>query len=174
MNFLMIDIETLSLRPTAKVLQIGYTAATQSGEILVPPTNLWIDDPAGHVDPGTEAFWALQDRAIRDLVFNPPEGTERLNWHQSFQHMSDVYAKLGPDTEVWAKPSNFDLPILSNLWLGDTPWKHFMTRCLQTLSTRNDPNKVNRPANNAQAHLASADAEWQMEYLIRLTLAAAP
>jgi hypothetical protein len=168
MNRLMIDIETLSLRPTAKVLQIGYTATSGAGDIIVPPTDIWIDDPDGHVDPGTEDWWSKQDPAIRALVFAPPEGTAALNWHQSFQHMSDVYAKLGPDTEVWASPAMFDLPIITNLWRGDKPWKFFMERDMGTFRRTVDPRGVYKPASNAQGHLASADASWQMDYLIAL------
>lgn len=163
----MLDLETLSLQPTAKVLQIGYCVATllPSGTAtFTAPVDLWLDDVSGHVDPGTVDWWDQQDPAVRRAVFHAPEGTSRLTARESFEHIAEVMKQHEVAT-VWASPAMFDLPILTNLWGGRKPWAYYVERDLTTLHRLLDPDKTARPAGNAMHHLASADAFWQAQYL---------
>lgn len=140
----MIDLETLGTRPDARVVQVGAIAFEAR-----PRGRVWNDrgfnryvmvqDGAGTVDNGTIAWWlqqpnaatlgkALQNEAelevavMHELLTWPGTVVEGATWE-------DV------DT-VWAKPSNFDLPILAAAFARhgmEPPWAHWKTRCARTL-----------------------------------------
>jgi hypothetical protein len=172
MKAIMVDLETLSLRPTAKVLQVGvFVVDTTPGVAQRPAFDIWVSDPKGHVDPSTVAWWETQAADIRQRVFHAPEGEARQCDDELFHSLSVVYNVLGgkdAGVTVWAKPGMFDLPILTNLWEGRKPWPHYMERDLYTLARTLDPKKELQPPANGAAHVASADAEWQGLYLIAL------
>ena len=169
MNALMIDIETLSLRPTAFVTQVGCCVADlDTGEYLLVPTTVLLPDnqPGSHLDVPTIRWWMGQDKVVAKGVF----GTDASDrWHPDavFKLFADVVAKYAVD-EVWASPAMFDLPILTHMWGGRKPWKYNQERCMMTLYKRIDPDSVLAPPPNEAHHDAGADAKWQMDYLINL------
>jgi exodeoxyribonuclease VIII len=141
----MIDLETLGTRPDAKILQIGavFFEAKPRGKILNnKPFNKYckIQDDLGSEDHDTLAFWfgQIAGNKAHPMVLGLVEKAELMN---------DVLADLlawplefgvtwGEVDTVWAKPSNFDLPILAsafNKFGIEAPWDHRSTRCLRTL-----------------------------------------
>lgn len=162
----MIDIETLSLQPTAYVTQIGYCVAREtSGSYLIPPTNIWVSDAqSGNVDMDTIQWWMKQSDAARNAVFDPHEPP--MSPDACFERLQDVVDDYAP--QVWGSPAMYDLPILTNMWKGRKPWKYNMERDMMTLYKLLDPNGVLKPPPNKLAHDAASDADWQMQYLLRL------
>jgi len=173
----MIDIETLSLRPTAQVTQIGYCAANlRTGEYLIIPNSIWVAPHSGHIDLGTVAWWMRQSDAARMAVFD--EGHPLLTPAEAFVELQNAYSLLALEGEdektnsatVWASPAMFDLPILTNMWAGlpkEKPWRYNMERDLMTLYKMLDPTGMLR-SEAAIAHDAASDAKAQMDNLIAI------
>lgn len=166
---MMIDIETLSLRPDAFVAQVGVCVANVvTREYLLAPTNCWLTDEgqeARRIDPSTVRWWMTQDRTVAHGVFESPE---QRNSPRALFELLAKWAGAYPEMTVWASPAMFDLPILFSLWEGRKPWVYNMERCLMTLYKVLDPQKALEPLQRGPAHDAAADAEGQMEYLLNL------
>lgn len=177
MNAIMIDLETLSLRPEAHVLQVGVCVADLGNRRISQPFDFWLteDQPGRHTDRDTVSWWAKQDPAVQARVMRPPEGVARKSvdeLHKYFVGLVHSLEASGPVT-VWAKPGMFDLPILTSLFEGRKPWRYYTERCLQTYAAEFDPGKALRPQDNPMAHVASADAAWQAQYLLNIHVARA-
>ncbi len=139
----MINLETLGTRPNAVVIQIGAVLfePVSGGKVLNGKAfdrHVLVQDGSGTIDHGTLCFWlaeksaarmgkALSERAVflgralEELVAWPME-THGLSWE----------AVEG----VWAKPADFDLPILKSAFAQfgmDVPWDRRTTRCVNTL-----------------------------------------
>jgi DNA polymerase III epsilon subunit-like protein len=163
----MIDLETLSLRPNAHILQVGVCGADlDEGKVTWPWMNVWLAPEAQigrHIDPGTVSWWMLQDADVRRSVFEA-DPTLTLTVDQLF----DFLKQYTEGATVWAKPAAFDFGVLADLFQAKLPWHHRATRCLQTLAATLDPGGKLKPADSAAAHNAGADADWQMQYLLNL------
>lgn len=164
----MIDLETLSLRPDAFVVQVGYAMANlETGEDIYLPVNIWMDDAGQkdrHIDLDTVRWWMHQDDHVKKSVFKTqhPRNLRSPTW--LFDHFSQLLRENKID-EVWAAPAMFDLPILTSLWGGVKPWEYNQERCMMTLRQHIDPNRELAPAPNKMAHDAASDAQWQLQYL---------
>lgn len=169
MNALMLDIETCSTAPTARVLQLGFTAANlRTGEILVPPLNMWLGEQSGGTtDSATLAWWEEQKPEVREDVWNLWGAHPTHTPAESFEVLQQIYASMGPDATVWGSPAMFDLPILTHMWGNKKPWPYYQERCLMTLYKMLDPDKQHKPANPAE-HDAASDAKAQMEHLLAI------
>lgn len=173
MRALMIDNESLSLRPDGWILQVGYCVAdlaTQQFEVM--PTAVRIRDAdqiSRVVSVETVRWWQKQNRDVAQSVFDTACATE-VSADELFTRFAEIVGAQG-DCRVWAKPSSFDLPMLAHLWGDRTPWKYYHQRCLMTAAASLDPDKTLRPPPNQFAHNAAADAEWQMRYLLALAKA---
>lgn len=166
---MMIDIETLSLRPDAYVTQVGYCVTDlDTGRYLIEPMNVWLEDHdqrKRHKDISTIQWWMNQDRKVVASVFNDA-ASRTPSWE--LYHNLEADIEKYEVTEVWASPAMFDLPILTSLWDGAKPWKYNQERCLMTFYKLMDPNGLLLPPPNDMYHDAAADAKWQMHYLINL------
>ena len=177
MKALMIDIETLSLSPTAAVTQIGFCAANvRTGEYLVQPTNLFLEaTPHTNVDAETIYWWMRQSDAARAAVY--PENVERISAALAFYRLECAYKDLGgkeAGVTVWGSPAMFDLPILTHTFKlvrpdlrESKPWPYHMERDLMTLYKMLDPEKKLKPTNPVE-HDAASDAKAQMDHLIAI------
>lgn len=163
---LMIDIETLSLRPDAFVTQVGYVVADlDTGKQFLPPTNLWLtDDQTGDKDMDTIRWWMTQEKAVAKTVFDAKTRTTPDGVFSVFKGLVDHL----PGLTVWGSPAMFDLPILTSMWGGRKPWKYNMERDMMTLYKELDPHGLLKPPPNNMAHDAASDAAWQMDYLLAL------
>lgn len=170
-NVLMIDNETLSLRPDAHVVQVGYAVANIiTRQYLVEPTSVFLRGrKPGHIDLGTVRFWMTQDDAARKSVF----GNDRNRPYATPIELFDIFASIiadngGDGVEVFASPAMFDLPQLTMMWQGRKPWRYGQERDMGTLYKRIDPLGRMRPPTSGTQHNAEDDVRWQMEYLFRL------
>jgi hypothetical protein len=179
---LMIDIETLSLRPDAFVTQVGLCVAnTRTREYLKQPTNYWLSPvwQKGAIDFDTVKWWMNQDPKVAAGVFNAPKRAlnpdieDRVSPRELF-HIIEAIVKAHAGITVWGSPAMFDLPVLTSMWSNDAqsagskPWKYNSERDMMTLYKYLDPEGKLQPPANDKAHDAAADAQWQMEYLFRL------
>lgn len=169
---MMIDTETLGLRPDSVVLQIGICVADlDEGKMLVHPYALHGDpheQADRHIDISTVHWWMQQDRGVAEGVFKAgtrAEYARSAEW--IFNHIKILIACKNI-TSVWAGPAMFDLPLLTDLWRHRKPWHFTAERCFRTLRTTLDPRGELAPPASEQQHDAAADAQWQMEYLMRL------
>jgi exodeoxyribonuclease VIII len=152
----MIDLETLGTRPDAQIIQIGAVLfEPKSGGRIHDGKGfrqaVKIQDGAGSIDHDTLCFWLNQsnsnymgnllakealllDDVLQRLIFWPrnvglfPEG--------EFNPDSEISNLWSWVEGIWAKPSNFDLPILQSafaLFGMEPPWDHRATRCARTL-----------------------------------------
>lgn len=166
---LMIDIESLGLSPDSRILQVGYCVGDlQERTIVKGPIShlLRVDEQKDRaVDFGTLSWWMQQDKAVAGPIFAPCGDRVPLNFLFSiFEGVVGLY----PGCTVWASPAMFDLSMLTHAWDGKKPWSYSAERDMMTLYKLLDPKGELKPSENAKAHDAGADAEWQMQYLFRL------
>lgn len=164
----MLDLETLSTRPTAAILSIGAcTFDRVTGEIFerfhdrVDPD---LDKYA--VDLSTVRFWLKQSEEARASLARPAvllfTALERFNnWFHSCAR---------PEAKVWALPASFDLPILTNAYvvekmIGGVPWRYDAPRDLRTLFDLAKIEKKDR-VQPKLAHDALSDCEAQVGTLV--------
>jgi hypothetical protein len=150
MKAIMIDIETLSLAPTAAVTQLGFCAADlATGEYLVQPKNIFIEAyPGVDINLDTIGWWMRQSDAARQAVF--PDDAFRVHPMAAHEILRGWYEDLsGKDAgvTVWSSPAMFDLPILTHAWGNKKPWPYYMERDLMTLYKMLDPEKKLKPMN---------------------------
>lgn len=140
----MIDLETLGTRPDAAIVQVGALAFEAR-----PRGRVWneagfnryvlVQDGAGRIDNGTVAWWLQQPNAAK--LGKALQSVAELE-ADVLQALVDWPGLVVPgatwedvDT-VWAKPSNFDLPVLAAAFARygmEPPWAHWKTRCARTL-----------------------------------------
>lgn len=178
----MLDIECLSLRPEAVVLQIGYCTYDFKNRKYVSygiPKEICGDIPGAgflnldvdsqiaagrHVDFSTIKWWMGVDPKVREDVFSTAFG--RVAAEDAWDPVAYICRN---SDEIWAGPAMYDLPIITSLFKGEKPWEDYRKeRCLSTFAKAVDPLKTLQPPDNGSAHNGAADAKWQMEYLIRL------
>lgn len=167
----MLDLETLSLRPDAYVTQCGVVVGDlETRDILFAPTNYWLTDfgqEHRHKDIDTIRWWMGQDRTTAATVFTPPDDTRRITPETLFDNLCAIMGQF-PKASVWASPAMFDLPILMSLFKGKKPWPYYMERDMMTLRNMFDPDKKLKPGFVGQEHNAADDAMHQLQYLFAL------
>lgn len=134
MNNIMIDIETLGIKPGSIVLSIGAVefSATELGQKF----NMHIDsiDAAAHgltIDASTVKWWFAQNpaaiAAISDAVKHP------------MAHVVEAFARAFPKIakqRVWCNGASFDFPILTAMYAAvgvKTPWAYYNEMDMRTV-----------------------------------------
>ena len=185
MTSIMIDIETLSTRPDAAILQIGAvqfdrdTGAVSNTFLVSVDKDFYDDNKAFHQDEETIKWWSKQPKAARDAlninkVKTLPLALDRLvEWAEDIG-FEESY-NFGED-EVWAN-GQFDLPILSYAFgrmYGDgvMPWKFRQERDLRTVmgELRINTREIELPeaCDGLIAHRADHDAIRQAYQLMEI------
>lgn len=140
---IMIDLETLSTRPDAAIIQIGAVLfePVSGGKILNDKgfnSYTLIQDGAGSIDNSTLAWW-LQEKSAAKM------GAELEHKAVSLGEALKAFVEWPMNTKgiywnditgIWAKPADFDFPILRmafNRFGLDAPWNRHATRCAKTL-----------------------------------------
>ena len=150
---LMIDIETLDTRVTAKVLSIGYCLFKKTGLYASHVWKLNIDEQDDRtVSQSTLDFWLSQSDEARNALLavktTPLETIRReIKSMLSFFNVSAVWTN-GPD---------FDTAILNSLF-GEQLWPFYINRCFRTLRDL-CPKKFEEPRTGL--HSAKDDAVYQ-------------
>jgi hypothetical protein len=139
---IMIDLETLGTRPDAQIVQLAAIPfePRSGGKIyLDKAVNAYVlpQDGIGSIDASTLMFW-LQEPSAKLLG----AGLEKhgvplaVALNQLILLPSMMGLSWGDVEGVWAKPANFDLPILASAFAkcgNSVPWLHWTTRCARTL-----------------------------------------
>lgn len=170
---LMLDVETLSLRPDAFVVQVGYCMADLNDperRFAVEPHAVPMNYEAQtgrHVDPYTVHWWMQQAKEAQQSVFSERALRFENAWTPQELLMTLESLTAPEHVTVWASPAAFDLPIITSL-CGKKPWHYRKERCLQTLGRTLDPQGKLMPPDTPIKHDAAQDAAWQLRYLLNL------
>lgn len=163
MKHIMLDIETLSTRSDAQIIQIGLLSVDDKWVRAdrISATVDWSIQPTGHVDPETVFWWAKQSEAVRKGVF---AASNTLTTALQFVFGGILITKADL---VWANGTSFDIPILEHAFRScgiQCPWQYWQTRDLRTLKSL-VPKAVLAGIKNERAHDALADCDFQMSQL---------
>ena len=167
---IMLDLETLSTRPNAAIVQIGLypfdpTMPTWEGDtqlINVEPQS--VIDAGFHVDWKTLLWWMDHPDAMKTLA-SPGAG-----WPiKDALVMVANYLNRFPYAEIWGNGAAFDPPVLENAFhrMGlDVPWSYRNVRCMRTLKALwpSVPRVEPELAHNALSD-AKAQAKWVTKVL---------
>lgn len=162
----MIDLETLSTRTDAAIVEIG--ACTFSKEKGVETMfEVGVKADVGHIKPATVMWWLSQEEQARlnlQAAFQDGKSTARML--EDFMSWVAHNTHSPQDVTYWAKPAAFDLAILRYHAdsLGFKDWPSFrQDRCMREwMKGRDTPQK----ARSGTAHRALDDAISQAEWML--------
>lgn len=138
MNHVMIDIETLSHKPDACIIQIGAVSFDRNG---IKEQRQWDIEPpvnsnSGSITLQSVLWWAKEDPKLLATIANSPN---KVPLHQALDELSSMFPvgdKGTNRTRVWANAPSFDCVILRSAYnnMGmDTPWMFFNELCFRTI-----------------------------------------
>lgn len=168
MNRLMIDIETMSLYPDAAVVAIA-AIVFDDNSVAGPAFEEFIDptDSPGHIDDTTMAWWR-QQKAYPDVFKGRHTATFATNAFAAWLRMVLEHYKV---EEVWTNGTDFDLPILRNLFIETAvPWpiSHKLYRDVRTLRKIAETFRLNIPEKEEASHRPLEDCIAQARIVIRI------
>lgn len=166
-NHVMLDLETLSTRCDAAIIQIAAArfnpiagTVCESGAF-----NVYVKVSPGHIDLNTVAWWMQQGvaaqvgKAVQDHGVALGVALSRLrDWLCEPQGLPD------PSLCVWAHGATFDLPILTyhyGLMSLDVPWHYRAPRDTRTLYDLTPGGMPELPSDDTRKHDALYDATLQ-------------
>ena len=135
MSHVMVDLETLSTRKDAAVIQIGavyfdpYESAGADG--TKAPFSEYVWDTSGRMDLSTVLWWMRQDSARNMAKMVEARGKDLP---QVLDDLGAWYRTLGRIEGVWSHGASFDLAILSTLYEScgkKLPWDYRLERALK-------------------------------------------
>lgn len=171
MKNIMIDLETMSLKPNAAIISIGAVAFEPMTRSIIAEfkQNVTLGSCAEfglHISDDTQAWWAKQDRDLRDaLTVDAVPLPEALTKLKAF--VLDGLMDKG-DVIPWSNGAGFDIPILEHAYhaCGMTvPWLYFNISCYRTLKRIY---KSIRIEFNGKKHDALDDARHQAVQLMEI------
>lgn len=136
---LMIDLETLDVRPTATILTIGAVKFDPFGDDVKDPVcekfycRVDVDscDALGlTVSPATLEWWAQQSQEAQDEAFDP---RDRISITEA---MNRLYKFAWGTKRVWSHGAAFDVVICEHIFnkIGKAvPWQFWEVRDTRTL-----------------------------------------
>jgi DNA polymerase III epsilon subunit-like protein len=169
MKNVMIDLETVSLRPTAAIISIGAVVFDVEEERLGPEFYSTIDLNSSLLlglsrEQGALDWWAKEEnREARDKLTIDAKPLPDV--------LSSFNKWLGNDTTQivpWSNGATFDIVILKNALETcglSVPWKYFNESCYRTLK-RLYP-QVLMPRQTLKHH-ALEDAKYQAKHCMRI------
>ncbi len=160
----MIDLETLSIRPNACILSIGAArfypreiGVMDHFEVFVDPRSC--ADAGLHIDADTVMWWMHGDR---DLARKELMACPRLPLRTALLMFTEW---LKGDRPVWGNGATFDNVVLRNAYEACgilTPWTYWNDRCYRTMKSQYPDVKMVRKGTH---HSAAADAVSQAVHL---------
>lgn len=167
-NRVMLDLETLDVRPTAAITQIGWCFFNLETRRCSEPRRINVvpDLDRYSVNWKTLQFWMAQEDAARQSVFDGVR-VPLVDALQALRRAIDTHLpQCGEHAEVWAMPPDFDIPILDNAFALETsrersPWKYDATRCVRTICALAGMTKADRVQPDI-LHDAGCDAVAQV------------
>lgn len=160
----MVDLETLALTPNARILSIG---AVKFNRDRTSATYFYSELSSSYqshrkVDSNTEEWWASQG--------NMPKGIDPIDKTLiNFANWLVDNTIPGTEPELWAKGTDFDIPILYNVMRDFniiSPWKYNNVSDLRTLKKYLKP--TFEVPENPNPHNALDDAIHQAAWVVSL------
>lgn len=160
---IMLDIETISLRPNAAIIDIAFKPATDDGILrqwYINPDS-YTDNFEFDVDSETIKFHESQKTGIMRTAT-----TYGVHWGRATEEINSYLKNLGNSYEIhlWSRGKDADIPWLNNLFHQagyKTPWKYSHTHCLRDLGDLYS--HVHRTSFGN--HTAARDVEAQCKHL---------
>lgn len=171
---IMLDIETLGIRPGCAILSIGAVAFDPMGELpawvsinyagaFYRVISLQSCEQAGlHLDAETVAWWMNQSSKARE-VFS--EDRAKTSLPDALQELTQWLSQYRGNP-IWTKGAGFDFPVIAAAYRatgGDIPWNYREEHCYRTL--KNCWSSITEPARMGIAHHALDDALHQARHL---------
>ena len=174
---LMVDLETLSLKPNAYIRSVG--AVFFGPDYLGPRFYESCDgstQEGADISEATLSWWKDQSPEAKAALANPMHNglndtlTRFSQWiHQEIDYTLSGMLQRGEEMKlelwVWSNGADFDTVILSNAFarLGlPTPWQFYNVRCYRTL--KNIFRNIRAEEFKGAKHDALADAVHQAEH----------
>ena len=126
----MIDLETLDLKPSSKIVSIGAVLFDPRQSKLGDTFYMELDHKEQKdrtSDPSTITWWKGQPPEVRKSL----KGTEHLK-----DMLEDLEFFLPADVKVWGNGSIFDIAILEDAyrsWELEVPWKFWNVLDMRTI-----------------------------------------
>lgn len=177
---IMIDLETLSTRTNASVIEIGaveFNKETgETGEVfsvIIDPSE-WSRN-GRHIDGGTIVWWLSQDEQARNRFVKPDKDKimtleEALNHFSSFVRRCDIQSHTDNHHEtvtVWGNGATMDITILESAYEHfnrRAPWKYWAVNDVRTVVELNPSIKKEMKFDGVK-HSAVDDCYHQIRYL---------
>jgi hypothetical protein len=185
-NHVMLDLETLSTRTDACIIQIAAVAFdVETGE-LGPRFNAYVNESClegaavGHVDVSTVGFW-MRQKFAPTLGAAITDEDERRDLYEALCDFGQWFANLAEDTceddaqpvtetsediSLWSHGAGFDIPILAEAHnralIGEVPWHYRAPRDTRTLYAVAPGGKPALPKDETREHDAQYDCEYQI------------
>lgn len=169
----MVDLETLGIRPGSVIRSIGAVVFDPSTNKLGSTfyQNICSDSckKAGlTTDPDTVKWWAQQSQEAKDALID--DQVELVAARESFATWFD----LVDGERIWSQGANFDIVLLECAYRAvkqDIPWKFWETRCSRTVLALGNRKSVTP---KGEKHNALADAKGQALAVMAALRRAAP
>ncbi|CAI0727733.1 Uncharacterised protein [Serratia quinivorans] len=171
MHHLMLDIETLDIKPSAVILVVAAVffdpQTGQLGAEFENAVSSQKDQPGRTISLDTVAWWAKQSDEARKLAFGGTESLKRALTNLSrFIHMNST-----DKVKVWGNGKEFDCAILEHAFQQlemPCPWKFWDTQDVRTVITLAEIlgfNPKKERAFEGTPHRALDDAKHQARYV---------
>jgi hypothetical protein len=158
---IVVDLETLSLRPSAIILSIG-AASNTGGNFYVELDYRQQERLGRHADLSTCLWWGEQERDLCPLRGVIPLATALVD----FAHW--IALQETAETYIWARGTDFDIAVLNDAFRKEkvpVPWVYKNVRDIRTALaiTRMPEEKLAKPE---RKHHAFYDAEADLQNLV--------
>lgn len=169
----MIDLETLDVRPSAVILSIGAVAFNRDGlgEEFYQTVYAEGQDAIGRTEAAsTVAWWQQQSEEARRVFTDPGRVKLAVALERFSVWCGRLYNVDAAPIILWGNGSDFDNTILASAYGSCgylTPWKFHNNRCYRTLKNLNIPLTTEQGIARAGTHHnALDDAKYQAHYCL--------
>jgi len=167
----MVDLETLSVRPYATILSIGAVAFNiEQGVLDTFYTNVDANsckDAGLHISKDTVEWWSQQSKEARKaLTVNPLPVTQAL------ENFAEWFGN-DRQTIIWGNGAAFDISILESAYWNTEltiPWSPWKVQCYRTVLNLVGINnsQIRKSESDGTHHNALDDAMSQTKTLLKI------
>lgn len=185
-SHIMLDLETLDVKPSAVVVSIGAVAFDPASpaigeqfyaELTIPSNpsagytgGLTSQMKLGRTIGGDTAQWWLQQSSEAQAAFvASPAHADRFAPEHALMLFAQFIARNGgKDAQIWGNGSDFDNVILGSMYETygiQRPWSYSKNRCFRTINALPKDKNFVKPEREGVHHHALDDALYQARVL---------